>query len=224
VNASAPYRHNLGSPNPRTTKAVAYRPQSSSASRFTADASGFFILSQSGERPERYIESLRFDTIPSSPILQAWAKTVGPAPSQVFIEPDASASFGQHGCERGLADFCAPVAALEPVWRLPRPTDERTQKPAWSSSDDTSPVTDFRSARCAPIHPRVDQTARPDVPIRAGLLSSSACRVCIGALGSTITSRCNAASCTTTATSVCRSAHRFTRTSSRGGGHEHDHP
>src|SRR5215475_8598071 len=28
-------------------------PQSSSASRFTADASGFFILSQSGERPER---------------------------------------------------------------------------------------------------------------------------------------------------------------------------
>jgi hypothetical protein len=28
-------------------------PQSSSASRFTAGASGFFILSQSGERPER---------------------------------------------------------------------------------------------------------------------------------------------------------------------------
>ena len=33
------------------------RPQSSSASRFTAGASEFFILSQSGERPERYIES-----------------------------------------------------------------------------------------------------------------------------------------------------------------------
>jgi hypothetical protein len=30
-----------------------YRPQSSSASRFTAGASEFFILSQSGERPER---------------------------------------------------------------------------------------------------------------------------------------------------------------------------
>ena len=29
------------------------RPQSSSASRFTAGAAGFFILSQSGERPER---------------------------------------------------------------------------------------------------------------------------------------------------------------------------
>jgi hypothetical protein len=28
-------------------------PQSSSASRFTADASGFFILSQSGDRPCR---------------------------------------------------------------------------------------------------------------------------------------------------------------------------
>ena len=28
-------------------------PQSSSASRFTAGAAGFFILSQSGERPER---------------------------------------------------------------------------------------------------------------------------------------------------------------------------
>jgi hypothetical protein len=30
-----------------------YRPHSSSASRFTAAASGFFILTQSGERPER---------------------------------------------------------------------------------------------------------------------------------------------------------------------------
>jgi hypothetical protein len=30
-----------------------HRPQSSSASRLTAGASGFFILSQSGERPER---------------------------------------------------------------------------------------------------------------------------------------------------------------------------
>ena len=33
-------------------------------------------MSQSGERPERYIESLRFDTMPSSPILQAWTKMV----------------------------------------------------------------------------------------------------------------------------------------------------
>src|SRR5262245_12034765 len=55
--------------------------QSSSASRYTDGGAEFFILSQSGERPERYIESFRFDTIPSSPILQAWAKTVGPSPS-----------------------------------------------------------------------------------------------------------------------------------------------
>ena len=47
-------------------------PQSSSASCFTAGAFAFFILSQSGERPERYIEPLRFDTMPlTSPILQA---------------------------------------------------------------------------------------------------------------------------------------------------------
>src|SRR5215813_13283012 len=60
-------------------------PQSSSASRFTAGAARLFILSQSGERPERYIESLRFDTMPSSPILQAWAKTVGPSPSMCSL-------------------------------------------------------------------------------------------------------------------------------------------
>jgi hypothetical protein len=35
-------------------------PQSSSSSRFTAGASGFFILSQSRERPERYGESIPF--------------------------------------------------------------------------------------------------------------------------------------------------------------------
>src|SRR5262249_11258879 len=49
-------------------------PQSSSAS-ITAGAAAFFILSQSGERPELYIESLRFDTMPSSPILQALLTT-----------------------------------------------------------------------------------------------------------------------------------------------------
>src|SRR5215472_6872212 len=59
--------------------------QSSSASRFTAGAARFFILSQSGERPERYIESLRFDTMPSRSILQAWAKTVGPSPSKCSL-------------------------------------------------------------------------------------------------------------------------------------------
>jgi hypothetical protein len=37
----------------------------SSASRFTADAAGFLILSQSLTRPERYAELSRFDTMPS---------------------------------------------------------------------------------------------------------------------------------------------------------------
>src|SRR5262245_45480922 len=36
--------------------ATSHLAQSSSASRFSAGAYGFFILSQSGERPERYIE------------------------------------------------------------------------------------------------------------------------------------------------------------------------
>ena len=37
----------------RFARAALHRPQSSSASRFTAAHAGFFILSQSGERPER---------------------------------------------------------------------------------------------------------------------------------------------------------------------------
>jgi len=41
-------------------------PQSSSASRFTAGAFGFLLLIQSRERPDRYGESRRFETIPSS--------------------------------------------------------------------------------------------------------------------------------------------------------------
>src|SRR5262245_35451347 len=57
------------------------RPTSLLSRPIGAGATGFFIFNQSGERPERYIESLRFDTTPSRPILQAWAKTVGPSPS-----------------------------------------------------------------------------------------------------------------------------------------------
>jgi hypothetical protein len=49
-----------------------YLPQSSSASRFTAAQTGFFILSQSGERRERWIESFLFDTISSHPAPQPW--------------------------------------------------------------------------------------------------------------------------------------------------------
>src|SRR6516165_9105907 len=47
------------------------RPQSSSASRFTAGAFGFLTFTQCGERPDRYIEPSRFDTMPSQTQLQA---------------------------------------------------------------------------------------------------------------------------------------------------------
>src|SRR5207249_10615442 len=67
-------------------------PQSSSASRRTASHAGFLLLSQSGERPERYGESFRFDTMPSRPILQAWANTVEPSASMCSLSrrPDAA--------------------------------------------------------------------------------------------------------------------------------------
>jgi hypothetical protein len=54
-------------------------PQSSSASRFTAGASGFFIFSQSRERPERQGEPKRLLTMPSQPSLQACRKMTSPA-------------------------------------------------------------------------------------------------------------------------------------------------
>jgi hypothetical protein len=47
---------------------------------------------------------LRFD-LPSSPILQAWAKMVGPIALDMLIELDARVSRGQHRCKRGLADL-----------------------------------------------------------------------------------------------------------------------
>src|SRR5439155_26061801 len=50
-----------------------------------AERAGFFILRQSGERPEREAESFRFDTMHASAILQAWAKTVGPSPSMCSL-------------------------------------------------------------------------------------------------------------------------------------------
>src|SRR5262249_10400671 len=61
------------------------RPQSSSSSRRTASHAGFLLLSQSGERPERYIDVFRFETMPSRPILQAWANTVGPSASMCSL-------------------------------------------------------------------------------------------------------------------------------------------
>ena len=68
-------------PNPLPPRAS---PLGTPASRFTARHAGSLLLSQSGERSERYIESFRFDTMPSTP-LQAWAKTVGPSPSMCSL-------------------------------------------------------------------------------------------------------------------------------------------
>src|SRR4029077_5230981 len=47
-----------------------YCSQSSSASRAPAGAWGFLNFSQSGDRPALYRAPRRFETIPSSPILQ----------------------------------------------------------------------------------------------------------------------------------------------------------
>jgi hypothetical protein len=66
---------------------LAHRPQSSSASRFTDGASGFFILSQSGERPERYGEPSRFDTMPSSPSLQTCRLSIAAGQRHYFCLP-----------------------------------------------------------------------------------------------------------------------------------------
>src|SRR5260370_42608521 len=83
----SPRRSALARPRPHiraTTRSERrYLPQSSSASRRTASHAGFLLLSQSGERPLRYGESFRFDTIPSSPILQAYSNTVGPSPTSI---------------------------------------------------------------------------------------------------------------------------------------------
>jgi hypothetical protein len=60
-------------------------PQSSSASRSTAGAAGFLrFWSQSRERPDRYAEPSRFDTIPSEPSLQAWQKNLRAAALRDF--------------------------------------------------------------------------------------------------------------------------------------------
>ena len=50
---------------------VTHVRHSSSASRFTAGALGFLTLSQSSDRPNRYGEPRRFDTMPSQPSVQA---------------------------------------------------------------------------------------------------------------------------------------------------------
>src|SRR6516162_3271497 len=66
------------------------RPQSSSASRFTAGAFGFLTLTQCGERPELYGESSRFDTMPSQPSVQACLKIIAPSPLKCRLKATQS--------------------------------------------------------------------------------------------------------------------------------------
>jgi hypothetical protein len=61
-------------------------PQSSSASRLTAGAAGFLTLIQSFDRPGRYCEPRRLDTMPSQPSLRAWWKTMLPSTSKCRLK------------------------------------------------------------------------------------------------------------------------------------------
>jgi hypothetical protein len=54
-------------------------PQSSSASRFTAGASAFFILSQSAERPDREAEPFHLDTIEFGSVVLVASILMAPA-------------------------------------------------------------------------------------------------------------------------------------------------
>jgi hypothetical protein len=57
-------------------------------------------LSQSGERPERYVDDLRFDTLFSKPIRQTW-RTLWGRRFGVFVQPQAgcgSLQYRREGC------------------------------------------------------------------------------------------------------------------------------
>jgi hypothetical protein len=89
-------------------------PPSSSPSRFTAGASGFLNFSQSLERPDRYCDPSRFDTMPSRPILQAWRNTRSPGCVRCSLSPPES--YHAAGSERrlpGLKRFAPQVLAVQ---------------------------------------------------------------------------------------------------------------
>ena len=75
------------------TNALVICPNPSSASRFTAGASGFLNLSQSGDLPDQRRDPSRFETIPSSPILRACWNTR--APSEVLQEAQTKAAIAR---------------------------------------------------------------------------------------------------------------------------------
>ena len=77
--------------------------QSSSASRFTAGALAFFILSQSDERPDRYsgVLPLRHDTFKAE--LAGMPKHGLAVALHVLVESNAWPGLGQDHLKRGLA-------------------------------------------------------------------------------------------------------------------------
>src|SRR5262245_53985553 len=78
-------------------------PHSSSASRFTAGAFAFFILSQSGDRPERYGESLRFETITFKAELARVSKNSFAVALHVLVKSDARPGLSQDHSQCFLA-------------------------------------------------------------------------------------------------------------------------
>jgi hypothetical protein len=72
-----------------------------------------------------------------------------------------------------------PLQALNRFGRCCDQRDERTQEPPGvKNNNPNGPIRTLIPGTnklvigaCAPIHPRVDYAARPDVPIRAGMLS-----------------------------------------------------
>ena len=91
--------------------------------RFTASHAGFFIFNQSLERPERYGESLRFETMPSSPILHACWKTSKQAmavfssqANSLAVDDARSRAQARHGLydERELAGQVVAGATVQP--------------------------------------------------------------------------------------------------------------
>jgi hypothetical protein len=82
--------------------AAASNPPRPPVSRPVQPGSSFWASRASAPngRPNPFV-----DTMPSSPILQAWAKTVGPFALDMLVEPNAGAGLGQDGCECNLADL-----------------------------------------------------------------------------------------------------------------------
>src|SRR5262249_13379807 len=78
-------------------------PHSSSASRFTAGALAFFILSQSGDRPKRVERVLPFRDDALNPKLAGVPKNSLAVALHVLVKSDARVSLGQHHLQCSLA-------------------------------------------------------------------------------------------------------------------------